>query len=475
MDPSHESDADNGCAHVGLSAGVLLSNLGLSVVIFTAFMFYHDEMFLRDKGLCMRLRLRNSTTCRTMLFASVATSITLGDTWWQWRGPNMDNHAAAGASTPLRWDLRTGEGVRWKTPIPGRGHSTPIVTDDALFLTTAEQRDQTQSLIKVDRETGRLLEKVVLHRGTLPRQIHPNNSHASPSPVFDGEHVFVSFHTDDSIVLSKLTSAGRVVWQKRVSQFTPNRYKFGYGASPIIEGDLVLVAAEYDGEQSGLYALDIDSGETIWRLPRSRLNLSFASPAVATIAGQRMILLPGEMKIMAINPINGKELWAAPASTLAICGTVAFDERRAFVSGGFPDAGTWAVSADGMTKLLWQNSVKCYEQSLLVHRGHVYAIADNGIGYCWRANDGKEMWKARLFRQGVSASPTLVGNQIYAANESGEVVVFSAIPDRFEKLAAFACGDSIFATPVAVDDTIYVRTGVGSGPSRQEYLVAAGR
>lgn len=409
----------------------------------------------------------------TLISCFAPMSPTHGQDWSTWRGPNGNNHAADGVKVPLRWNLKTGENIAWKTPVPGRGHSSPVIVGDAIFLTTANKSDQTQSLIKFDRKSGRLVDQWVLHRGTLPSRIHGNNSHASPTPVFDGEDLLVTFYTNDAIWISKVTVDGRVLWQKRVAEFKPSLFQFGYGASPIVEDNIVIVAAEYDGRESGLYGLDTATGKRVWKAARP-INLNFATPIAATIAGQRQVLIGGGELIAAYDPTNGKQLWSIDSSTEAICGTVVWDDRRVIISGGNPASGTWCVTGDG-SRELWSNRVKCYEQSLLVIPNYVFGVADSGVAYCWRTGDGKEMWKQRLFGGGISASPLLVGDRIYIAAESGEMFVIAASPDRFQPLAEQKTGDSIFASPVAIDDRLYVRTGVGWGDGRQEYLVAIGK
>ncbi len=163
-----------------------------------------------------------------------------------------------------------------------------------------------------------------------------------------------------------------------------------------MEDDLVIVAAEYDGRDSGLYALDIRSGKQVWKIARPS-NLNFASPIVATIAGQRQLLLAGADTIVAYDPIKGRvPLWKADVGTEAICGTVVWDGRRIIFSGGNPEAGTWCVNGDGSAASLWENGVMCYEQSLLAIKNFVFAVADNGVAYCWRTVDGNETWKKRL-------------------------------------------------------------------------------
>ena len=401
------------------------------------------------------------------------TSILRAEDWPGWRGANSDNHAPEDTNVPIRWDLESGSNIVWKTAIPGRGHSSPIVIGEMIFLTTAEAEKQTQSLLKFDRKNGQLMDQWVLHRGTLPRRIHPNNSYASPTPVYDGENIFVAFHTNDAIWLTSITPAGQELWRVRVCEYKPNAFQFGYGASPVIEDDLVIVAAEYDGPESGIYALNRRTGKQVWKRKRPQ-NLNFASPVVATITGQRQLLIAGANTIMSYDPQTGRTVWSIDAGTEAICGTIVWDGRRVLISGGNPVAGTWCVSADGSQKLLWDNPVMCYEQSLLTIKNYVFAIADNGVVYCWRTRDGTEMWKKRLFSGRVSASPLLVDDRIYIAAQDGTVYVISAIPDRFDLLAENRNGDSMFASPVAVNDMLYLRCATGVGENRQEYLVATG-
>ena len=424
-------------------------------------------------------RAQNSLKWITFSFAPLVLLICLSqrvrcEEWKTWRGPAGDNHALPNTEAPVSWDLKTGHNIAWRTAIPGRGHSTPIFVDDWIFLTTSEIEDGTQSVIKLEKESGKLIDQWTIHQGTLPRRIHPNNSHASPTPASDGNHLFVCFHSDDAIWATALTFDGQVLWKKKVSNYQPDAFQFGYGASPVIEEDLLIVAAEYDGRESGIYALALHNGEKVWSLPRP-INLNFATPVVASIAGQRQLLLAGGDKLVSYDPLKGTVRWSADVGTEAICGTVAWDDRRILFSGGNPIAGTWCVSGDGKASKLWENNTMCYEQSLLTIKNYVFAIADNGVAHCWRTLDGVSMWKQRLFGGGISASPLLVNDKIYIATQSGTVYVIAASPERFDLVATNPSGQSIFATPVAIEDRLYFRTGIGFGGDRKEYLVAAGR
>ena len=131
------------------------------------------------------------------------------------------------------------------------------------------------------------------------------------------------------------------------------------------------------------------------------------------------------------------------------------------------------MKADGSGQILWTNGTKCYEQSMLIHDGHIYAVDDNGIAWCWHAKTGQEKWKQRL--QGpVSASPVLVGDTIYASNERGATFVFKANPQRFEAIARNQLGTESFATPTVVDNVMYLRVASGQGGGRSETLYAIG-
>ena len=396
-----------------------------------------------------------------------------GDDWTCWRGAAGNNHASTSTHVPSSWDLATGENIAWKTPIAGRGHSSPIVVGDAIFLTTADEAEQTQSLVKFDRQSGKLLNQWAVHRGRLPEQIHNHNSYASPTPAFDGKHLIAVFHQYDSIVATAITPDGQQVWQTRIGEFLPARFQFGYGASPLVVGDLVIIASEYDGKDSGLYALNASTGKQVWKAPR-KSNLNFASPILATIDGKPSVLLAGAETLTGYDPSTGKTQWSVDTTTEAICGTCVWDGNRVLVSGGNPASGTWCVTGGAGSKLVWDNRAKCYEQSLLAIDGYVFGFADTGVAYCWRTADGKEMWRSRLGSGGVSSSPLLVDGRIIMAAEDGTMYVLAATPERFELLQEIRTGESIFASPVAIDNRLLVRTAVRENGKRQEYLVAIG-
>lgn len=386
--------------------------------------------------------------------------------WWTWRGPCGNNVAktaefAAGGITPGR--------VVWETAVPGRGHSSPIVTDRAIYLTTADTTAGTQSVLAFDRRSGKALWAEVAHQGGLPRENHRKNTEATPTVAFDGRRVIATFYNGDEIVASAYSPDGKRLWQKSVSRYTPERYKYGYAASPTLYGDTVIFASEYDGP-SFLTALSLETGETVWQAQRPN-SPSFSSPIVARVAGRDQLLISGSATIASYDPRDGAANWEVPATAMATCGTLVWDDQNVYASGGFPESETACVRADGSATLVWKNNQKCYEQSMLSFDGHVYAVTDQGVAYCWRASDGEMMWRHRLGGD-YSCSPILVGDVIYAFNEGGQTFALRATPERFVDVGTGKIGDEVFASPAIVGDTMYQRVARGQADDRQEYLLA---
>lgn len=391
--------------------------------------------------------------------------------WPWWRGPSRDNVGLASAEAPpLKFSDE--ENVIWKSKVPGRGHASPTVVGSRIFLATAHDGDQTQSVVAFDRKTGAELWKREVHRGKFPAKIHGKNTHASATVASDGVRVFASFYNSDAVHVVALTVSGEPVWERLLGPFKPKKYEFGYAASPLLYGELVVVVADQVNE-GFLTALDRKTGEVRWKTKRPD-DINYASPTLASFGGQDKILVGGIERIRAYSPEDGKLIWESDVATAPqTCGTVVWDGDLVFASGGYPNKLTSAVRVPS-GEVVWSNQKKCYEQSMLAHDGYVYALNDNGIAYCWRAKDGEEMWSERL-KGPVSASPVLVGDRIYAVNERGAHYVFRADPKTFELLATNELGDETFATPTIIGSRIYTRVAeVDDDGGRQEWLYCLG-
>lgn len=386
--------------------------------------------------------------------------------WWTWRGPNGNNIAA---SAEFKQTVLSRENVVWQAPVPGRGHSSPIVTDEAIYLTTADTKAGTQSLLAFNRRNGKLLWNQLVHQGGLPKENHRKNTEASSSAAFDGQRVIATFYNSDALWVSAYSPDGKQLWQKSLGRYYPDRFKYGYAASPMVYKDTAIVIGEFDGP-AFMTAVALASGEPVWRIERPN-STSFSSPIVANINGRDQLLVSGQAQVMSYNPDTGDLLWSAPGTAMATCGTAVWDDQNVYASGGFPQSQTVAIRADGSNKIVWQNNQKCYEQSMLCFAGHIYAITDQGVAYCWRASDGEMMWRERLGGN-YSSSPVLVGTMIHVFNEACAAFAFEATPKSFVSRGRGKLGDEAFATPAIVGNRMYMRVARNEGTSRQEYLLA---
>ena len=389
--------------------------------------------------------------------------------WPWWRGPTRNGVAD---NTPVPTKFNETENVVWKVPVPGRGHSSPIVVGNRVFLTTSETKEEIHYVLAFDRLTGKLIWQKDVNQGGFPAKNHAKNTEATATIASDGERLFAAFYHHDKVVAVSLDLDGKVLWAKDVCRFRPRTYEYGYAPSPVIYENSVIISAEYDGD-SFLTSFDRRTGERIWQEPRPTM-ISFSTPVIAHVASKDQMLMSGAQKIWAYDPATGKPLWSTEGTTFATCGTMVWDGDIVFASGGYPKAETLAVKADGSGAVLWRNGQKCYEQSMLTHDGHLFALTDNGVMYCWRGSDGKEMWKERL-KGPVSASPVLAGGNIYWANELGTMYVVRATPERFELIAENQVGSDAFPSPAICGGEIFLRVGKGSANERQEWLFCIGK
>ncbi|HUY92696.1 MAG TPA: PQQ-binding-like beta-propeller repeat protein [Pirellulales bacterium] len=386
--------------------------------------------------------------------------------WPWWRGPTGDGVAEAEQRPPLTWSAT--KNILWKAKVPGRGHASPTVVGARVFLPTADEQAEVQSVLCYDRASGRQLWKTDVHKGALERRGHKKSSQASATIACDGQLLFVNFLHDEAIFTTALDLAGKQVWQTRVSDFVTHQ---GFGSSPAIYQSLVLVST--DNKAGGVVAaLDRTSGEVVWKHTRPKLP-NYTSPAVFSIDGRQQLLLAGCDHVSSFDPLSGRLLWEIEGSTTECVGSIVTDGRRVFASGGYPKKLTQAVLADGSGKLAWENSVQTYVPSMLVYDGALYTVTDAGIAICFDAASGKELWKSRLGGT-FNTSLVLVGDRIYAANQEGKTFVFRARNDKYEQLAENQLGDDVYATPAICGGRIYQRVAEQAGDVRQEWLYCIG-
>jgi outer membrane protein assembly factor BamB len=387
--------------------------------------------------------------------------------WPWWRGVSRDGHALG--SAPV--NLNPSKNADWNQPIPGRGHGSPVVVGDQVVMITADEQRQVHSMIAQDRNSGKQLWQYVISEGGFPDENHPKNTEASPTVASDGERFICAIFHHKAIWVTSVTADGKKEWEQRVASYNPTRYRYGYAASPLIYGDLVIVAYEYDGP-SGLVALSRKTGKEVWRTDRPG-TITFSSPTVTSVDGQDYLLITGNQNFRAYDPKTGKEIWSTPGVATATCGTVVWEDGIAFASGGYPQSETLAVDIK-TGKPLWRNKLKSYEQSMVASNGHLYAYVDSGFVVCWDAKTGDEKWRHRLTDK-ISASGVLVGKNIYWANEAGDLWVFEDNPKEYVEVARNKVGDEAFASPAICGGQVFLRVAKRESGKRQEYLLRFSR
>lgn len=386
------------------------------------------------------------------------------DDWPWWRGPSLNGHAAADQRPPTSWS--ESEHVLWRTPIAGRGHGSPIVHGDRVYLTYADEQQLRQGLLCLDRETGAQVWNTVAHQGGFDNAGRPNqkSSLASSTPASDGQQIYVTFLNDSAVWVSAVDRQGELRWQRKISDYVIHQ---GYGASPLIYGPLVIVAA--DNKSGGALAgLDRETGQVVWTRQRPELP-NYPSPIIVAAGGRDQLIMTGCDLVTSLDPLTGAEWWEIAGATTECVTTAVTDGTHIFTSGGYPENHVSAVVADGSGKIAWRHNIRAYVPSLLHHQGFLFTTLDAGVAICLRAADGETIWKERLGGT-FSSSPVLVGDLIYGTNESGETFIFKADPGQFQLVARNQLGDSVFATPTIAGGRIYHRVGVTENGQRQEYL-----
>jgi len=382
--------------------------------------------------------------------------------WPWWRGHNSNGIAESDQRPPKRWSET--ENILWKSPVPGRGHGSPTVLGDQVFLATADYENEVQSVICYDRLTGKRLWRTDVHRGGFPEGGNKKSNLGSSTVASDGQHLFVNFLNDGAVYTTALNREGTQLWQTKISDFVIHQ---GFGSSPAIYDSLVIVSADNKGG-GALVALDRSKGSIVWKQERPK-KANYTSPIILHAAGREQLLLTGCDLVSSFDPLSGAKLWEIEGSTTECVTSIVTDGQLVFTSGGYPKQHVAAVLADGSGKIAWENSIRVYVPSMLVREGHIFLVTDAGIARCWKSQTGEEVWKGRLGGT-FSASPVLVGELIFATNEDGTTFIFRADTEKFELIAENKLGEDVLATPTICDSRIYMRVAQKEGNVRRELL-----
>ena len=405
--------------------------------------------------------------------------------WPQWRGADGSG-VSNEKNLPSDWNVS--RNIKWKTPIEGRGHSSPIVWNNRIFLTTAVEgevvpgakaikhmdgdkeflhpdsvgadRKHTFKVVCIDRASGKVLWESVAWEGTPYDNRHRKSSYAASTPATDGELVYAFFGTEG---LYAYDFKGKLAWKAKLGNL--GTVGMGTGTSPVLHENLVIVQCdEENGAASFIVALDKKSGKEVWRTPR-KVQVSWSTPLLVRTAKRTELITSGTEAIISYDPATGKELWTHKGvESNAIPSPVANSEM-AFLVAGFPAKIAMALKLGGSGDLtgsaneVWKYSKgTAYVPSPILYQDYLYIMTDRGILTCIDARTGEVKYEGGRIPipATFTASPVAFDGKLLLTSEDGDTFIIKSGP-KHEVLGTNSVGEPVYASPAIADGRIFIR------------------
>jgi outer membrane protein assembly factor BamB len=420
-----------------------------------------------------------------LIIASITSSLFAQDEWPQFRGPGGEGHSDA-VGLPLQWSET--ENIAWKVPVEGRAWSSPLVSGDQVWMTTAIDTPATPEETKaaleavgmavpspevashltlkaicVDLATGELVHSVTLFEYDKPLHICSTNSYASPSPIIENGRLYCDFGTIGVACLD--TKTCEIVWTRSL----PIEHQCGSGSSPALYEDMLIVVRDGCHVQY-VAALDKATGETIWKTDRPALTTTnppykkaFSTPLVIDAEDGPQAVIPGAQWIASYNPETGEELWHVDTGpTFSTTTRPVFGHGMVYVSMAFGGTQLYAIEVDGRgdvteSHIAWTSGRQApMMPSALLIGDELYTISDGGAATCYDAVTGETYWSERVGSR-TWASPLYADDKIYLSCEDGTVYVVRPGVE-FEELAENELDGRLYASPAVVENALLIRT-----------------
>lgn len=397
-----------------------------------------------------------------LLLTRVFTSSVAGaDVWPQFRGPTGDGHGGS-AELPLEWDEKTN--VAWKVTVPGSGHSSPVINEKQLWLTSAHDQGQQLDVLCFDVDSGEIVLQTTVFKNVKTQHVHKTNTHASPTPVIDGNRVFVHFGSYGTACID--AESGNVLWTRNDLVVD---HRHGPGSSPVLAGDLLIL--QFDGmDRQFMVALHAGTGDTAWRRKREidynsdngERKKSFCTPLLVERNDRQQLITTAARAAISYDPSSGNELWrvrfigdsatARPIATRdsVILTTSCVDAKMLAIR--LDQAGD--ITETGVTWRLQKGVPQ--RPSPLFAEGHLYCIHDHGVLSCRDPDTGEVVWQTRLGGN-YSASPVYAGGRLYFVSESGKTSVLKP-GRRLSLLAENELEEGCVASPAVAHGSLFLRT-----------------
>lgn len=384
----------------------------------------------------------------------VAGPVAHAQEWPAFRGPDGQGHSSE-RGLPADWS--ESKNVVWKAPVPGMGWSSPVVAGGRVWLTTAvDEGDIVLRVLAFDVEQGREVVNVELFRLKNAREINPKNSFASPTPVLEGDRVYVHFGADGT---AALTTSGEVVWKTRLSY----QSQHGAGGSPVVYGDLLIVSC--DGHDAAyVVALDKRTGKARWKTNRRQpADQAYTTPLVIRVGDRDQVVSVGAYRAAAYDPMTGREIWRVSyGDGFSNVPRPVYGHGLVYIATGFQEPSLMAVRVDGTgdvtkTHVAWtlRRGAPLTPSPLLVGE-ELYVVTDGGIASCLDAMTGAIHWQMRL-GDTFSASPVFVDGRIYFLGENGGAMAI-APGKQFRRLGNSRLDGALLASMAVSGGSFFIRT-----------------
>jgi outer membrane protein assembly factor BamB len=436
---------------------------------------------------------RTMVTCSAIFFVlaayvcqqpATAKPAKPGPTWAQWRGPDSQGISTE-TGLPTEWSGT--KNIKWKTALPGKGHSSPIVWGDKIFLTTsiegavipgakqpkhilegeeylhpdstADNLHHTLKVLCLDRRTGKLLWEQTAYAGRVYDGRHRKSTYANSTPVTDGRYVYVWFGSEGMYCYD---FNGKLVWKTSLGGIAT--IGLGVASSPVLYERLVILQCDEDaGEKSFIAALDQRTGKVVWRTPR-KIEASWTTPVIVRTPARVELIASGNENIVSYDPLTGQELWRTLGTGGYTVPTPLVGQGIVMVSAAHPVKRALAIRPGGRgdvseTNIVWRHEKGTgYTPSSILYGDYVYLMTDRGLITCLEAKTGKVIYEgARVPKPATfSASPVAFEGKILLTSEDGDTFVLKAGPQH-EVLATNTLEEPVYASPAIAGGNIFIR------------------
>jgi outer membrane protein assembly factor BamB len=396
---------------------------------------------------------------RTPLTAALLCALSLvtyAADWPEFRGPTGQGHSTE-TGLPLSWS--ESRNVSWKVRVNGSGWSSPVIADGRVWLTAARDIDRSRVSLRTlafDVTSGKQLVDTEVFRISASTTRHQKNSHASPTPIIEGNRVYVHFGPEGTAALS---TSGEVLWTRKL----PYEPQHGGGASPALYRDLLIINCDGNGADAYVVALDTRTGQIRWKRDRRRPSAqAYTTPLIVRVNDRDLAISVGAFRTAALDPLTGDEVWRVGYDDgFSNVPRPVFGGGLVFIATGFNEPTLIAVRADGKgdvtrSHIAWTTSRGApYTPSPLFVDGRLYYTSDTGVLTCVEAATGRMLWQQRLGGN-FSASPVLADGRIYFLSEEGVTTVIRS-GAAFERLAQNTLDEATLASMAVSNGALYIR------------------